>query len=88
MLEDRHFYKKPPREGSITMAIVYKMDILDALKNKGYNTNRLRKEKLLSESVIQGLRENRYITLLNISTICALLECQPGDLLEFIPDSE
>ena len=70
------------------MAIVYKMDILDALKNKGYNTNRLRKEKLLSESVIQGLRENRYITLLNISTICALLECQPGDLLEFIPDSE
>ena len=70
------------------MAIVYKMDILDALKNKGYNTNRLRKEKLLSESVIQGLRENRYITLPNISTICALLECHPGDLLEFIPDSE
>ena len=70
------------------MAIVYKMDILDALKNKGYNTNRLRKEKLLSESVIQGLRENRYITLPNISTICTLLECQPGDLLEFIPDSE
>ena len=88
MLEDRHFYRKPPREGSITMAIVYKMDILDALKSKGYNTNRLRKEKLLSESVIQGLRENRYITLPNISTICALLECQPGDLLEFIPDSE
>ena len=88
MLEDRHFYKKPPREGSITMAIVYNMDILDALKSKGNNTNRLRKEKLLSESVIQGLRENRYITLPNISTICALLECQPGDLLEFIPDSE
>jgi putative transcriptional regulator len=88
MLEERHFYKKPPREGSITMAIVYKLDILDALKSKGYNTNRLRKEKLLSESVIQGLRENRYITLTNISTICALLECQPGDLLEYVPASE
>ena len=88
MLEDRHFYKKPPREGSITMAIVYKMDILDALKNKGYNTNRLRKEKLLSESVIQGLRENRYITLPNISTICALLECQPADLIEFVKDTD
>ena len=70
------------------MAIVYKIDILDALKSKGYNTNRLRKEKLLSESVIQGLRENRYITLTNISTICALLECQPGDLLEYVPGSE
>ena len=88
MLEDRHFYKKPPREGSMAMAIVYKIDVLDALRNKGYNTNRLRKEKLLSESVIQGLRENRYITLTNISTICALLECQPGDLLEYVPDPE
>ena len=67
------------------MAIVYKIDILDALKSKGYNTNRLRKEELLSESVIQGLRDNRYITLTNISTICALLEYQPGDLLEFVP---
>ena len=70
------------------MSIVYMLDIVDALKSKGYNTNRLRKEKLLSESVIQGLRENRYITLTNISTICALLECQPGDLLEYIPNSK
>jgi len=70
------------------MAIIYKIDILDALKSKGYNTNKLRKEKLLSESVIQGLRDNRYITLTNISTICALLECQPGDLLEYIPNSK
>ena len=70
------------------MPIVYKIDILEALKSKGYNTNKLRKEKLLSESVIQGLRENRYITLPNISTICSLLECQPGDLLEYAPDSE
>ena len=50
--------------------------------------NKLRKEKLLSESVIQGLRENRYITLPNISTICSLLECQPGDLLEYVSDPE
>ena len=70
------------------MPIVYKIDILEALKSKGYNTNKLRKEKHLSESVIQGLRENRYITLPNISTICSLLECQPGDLLEYVPDPE
>ncbi|MBQ5593125.1 MAG: helix-turn-helix domain-containing protein [Bacteroidales bacterium] len=88
MLEERHFYRKPPREGSRTMAIIYKIDILEALKSKGYNTNKLRKEKILSESVIQGLRENRYITLPNISTICALLECQPGDLLEYVSDPE
>ena len=65
------------------MPIVYKIDILAALKEKGYNTNRLRKEKLLSEGVIQSLRENKYIALQNISKICELLECQPADLLEY-----
>ena len=68
------------------MPIVYKKDILAALKEAGYNTNRLRKEKLLSEGVIQSLRENKYIALQNISNICELLNCQPGDLLEYVPE--
>ena len=68
------------------MPIVYKKDILAALKEAGYNTSRLRKEKLLSEGVSQSLRENKYIALQNISKICELLNCQPGDLLEYVPE--
>ena len=63
------------------MPLVYKIDVLQALKDKGYNTNRLRKEKLLSESTIQKLRENKPINWANIAQICELLDCQPGDLL-------
>lgn len=66
--------------------IRYKIDILAALKEKGYNTNRLRKEKLLAEGVIQSLREGKYIALQNIDKICCLLECQPADLLEYVKD--
>ena len=68
------------------MAIRYKIDILAALKEKGFNTNRLRKEKLLSEGVIQSLREDKYIALQNLSRICELLDCQPADLLEYVKD--
>jgi len=68
------------------MPVQYKTDILTALKEAGYNTNRLRKEKLLSEGVIQSLREGRYVTLQNIAKICQLLNCQPGDILEYIPE--
>ena len=68
------------------MPIIYKLDILAALKEAGYNTNRLRKEKLLSEGVIQALRESKYISLQNVSKICELLNCQPGDLLEYIKE--
>lgn len=70
------------------MAIVYKTDILNALKEKGYNTNRLRKEKLLGESTIQQLRENKLVSWTNVDRICRLLDCQVGDILERQEESE
>ena len=66
--------------------IRYKKDLLAALKNAGYNTNRLRKERLLAEGVIQSLREGKYIALQNIDKICCLLDCQPADLLEYVKE--
>lgn len=66
--------------------IRYKMDILLALKEAGYNTTKLRKEKLLAEGVIQSLRESKYISLQNIDKICVLLACQPADLIEYVKD--
>ena len=65
------------------MPIVFKTDILSALKEAGYNTNRIRKEKLLSEGVLQSLRGQKYISMENLARVCALLDCQPGDLIAF-----
>lgn len=67
------------------MPLVYKIDVLAALKEKGYNTNRLRKEKLLAEGSIQSLREKRPISWDSIARICDMLECQPDYFLENIP---
>ena len=66
------------------MPLVYKIDVLQALKEKGYNTTKLRKEKLLAESTIQKLRDKQPISWANIAQICDLLECQPGEMLEYI----
>lgn len=68
----------------ILLPLAYKTDILAALKEKGYNTTLLRKNKLLAEGVIQSLREKKPISWTNISKVCELLECQPGDILEFL----
>ena len=65
------------------MPIVYKIDIITELKARGYNTNRLRKEKLLSEGVLQSLRTKSYISMDNLAKICALLDCQPADLIAY-----
>jgi len=70
------------------MPLCYKMDVLPALKENGYNTTRLRREHLLSEGVIQALREQRPISWNNISRICELLDCQPNDFLEYKKESD
>ena len=61
---------------------IYKINILDTLKEKGYNTNRLRKEKLLGENAIQSIRNNKIVGMNALEKICGLLDCQPGDLIE------
>lgn len=70
------------------MSLQYKIDVLTLLKEKGYNTNRLRKDKLLAEGVIQSLREKKPISWANIARVCELLDMQPGDIIEYIPDNE
>ena len=71
------------------MAIQYTINILDELKNKGFTTYRIRKEKLLSEGTIQKFRNNdTNVTLGNIELLCKLLNCQPSDIMEYVPDDE
>ena len=70
------------------MPIVYKIDVLEALKEKGYSTYNLRKEKLLSESTIQALRGKKQISWDNLEKLCKLLQCQPSDLIEYVEGEE
>ena len=65
------------------MGLTYKFDVLEALKNAGYTTYRLRSEKLLSESTVQKLRQGEMVAISNIEVFCRLLNCQPGDILEY-----
>ena len=66
------------------MALQYKIDVLAALKEKGITTYKIRQEKILSESTVQKLRASKGVSWENIETLCRLLDCQPGDLVEFV----
>ena len=68
------------------MPLQYKIDVVAALKEKGYTSYKIRQEKLLSESTIQKLRSGKGVSWENIETLCRLLDCQPGDLLEYAAD--
>ncbi len=65
------------------MPLKYKIDVLEALKEKGYSSYILRKEKLLSESTIQKLRSGEGVSWDNLDTLCKLLDCDISDILEY-----
>lgn len=62
----------------------YKIDILEELKKLGYTTYKLRKEKIIGEAQIQKIRSGELASKETLNTICKLLQCQPGDILEYI----
>lgn len=68
------------------MPFRYKIDVLAALKEKGYNTNKIRTEGLLSQSTLQKFRNQQGVSWENLETLCKLLDCQPGDLLMYVED--
>ena len=70
------------------MPLRYKIDVLNALKEKGYNTNKIRTEGLLSQSTLQKFRNQQGVSWENLETLCRLLDCQPGDLMEYIKEPE
>lgn len=67
---------------------IYRFDVLEELKNVGYTTTRLRKEKLLGENAIQSLRHGEMVGIIALEKICKLLDIQPGDVIEYIDDNK
>lgn len=67
--------------------IKYKINIMDSLKAKGYTSYRLRKEKIFGEATMTKFRNKEYINFDNLNLLCTLLNCQPGDILEFVQDT-
>ena len=70
------------------MPVGYKIDILAALKAAGYSSTRIRNEKLMGQATLQQLRHGELVSWMNIVTICRLLQCQPGDILEYTEETD
>ena len=63
------------------MPLKYKIDVLDALKERGYSSYRLRKEKIFGERVIQQLRDGYPVSWETVFRLCVLLNLDVGDIL-------
>lgn len=67
--------------------IVYK-NILEKLKEAGYSTYTLSKQGLMGQATLTNIRKGKPINTATLDVICELLNCQPGDVLEFVPNQK
>lgn len=66
--------------------IIYKINVLEKLKEKGYNQTRILNENLISQSAVQQLRKGLPVGMITLDKLCKLLDMQPGDILKYIPE--
>lgn len=65
----------------------FKYDKMFALfKAKGISTYKIRKDNLVSQSSLTKMKNGGDIDTRTLEKICAILHCQPGDIMEYVPD--
>ena len=65
------------------MPIKYKINVMDALKQAGYTTYKIRQEKIIGERALQQIRSGELCSWAVLAKICEILKCQPGDIVEY-----
>ena len=58
------------------------------MHRQGFSKEELRKQIQVSSATMAKISKNEPISLDVINKVCSVLNCQPGDILEYIPDQE
>ena len=58
------------------------------MKNKGITQYALINQYNVSAGQLSRLRKNQNISSHPINTLCDILDCQPGDLMEYIREED
>ena len=66
--------------------LTYKIDVIETLKENGYNSTKILRENLLSQSALQKLRRGEMVGIKSIEKLCELLDMQPGNIIKYEKD--
>ena len=66
--------------------IIYKQNVLKLLKENGYSTYRLKKEKIMGTERIQRLRHGCLPSWRELDLICRITTQNLGDIIEHVPN--
>ena len=60
--------------------------LLKIFEKRGITSYTIKKENVVGQSAWKKVHEGGHIDTRTISALCAYLNCQPGDILEYVED--
>lgn len=67
----------------------YKIDVIQALKDKGYTSYKIKQIGALQQGTLARLKKEGNVTLDTLNAICIMLKCQISDIIEIeVTDEE
>ena len=70
------------------MAIVINLDVMMAMRKKGLTELAGEIDITLANLSILKNNKAKAIRFTTLEAICKALDCQPGDIIEYVPDEE
>lgn len=67
------------------MSISYNK-LLALFNEKGINSYVIKRDKVIGQASWKKIHEGGHIDTRTIGSLCSYLNCQPGDILEYVPD--
>lgn len=69
------------------MPIVYDK-LLALMEKKGITSYTIKKDNIIGQATFKKIKEGGEIDTRTISKLCGLLNCQPGNIMEYVSDGE
>jgi len=67
--------------------LVYKIDVIETLKEAGYNATRIYKERQISQAAMQKIRRGEPVGAKTLDKLCELLDMQPGNIIKYVENN-
>lgn len=68
--------------------LAYKINVIETLKESGYNATRILREGIISQSAMQKFRHDEMVGIKTIEQLCKLLDMQPGNIIKYVEDEK
>lgn len=66
--------------------LTYKIDVIATLKESGYNSTKILRDSVISQSAMQKFRKGEMVGIKTLEQLCRILDMQPGNIIKYVEE--